>query len=169
MALDDYRKIERLATYENPSVNPVPFSYRADPAVPSFPDDRPIVVFDGHCVLCSRFARFLLHHDRRGWLRLLPAQTPLGQAVYRHYRLDPVKFETNLLIEHGRAWAKSEGTIRIFTLLGFPWSACQALRLLPTGWLNRLYDMIATNRFRWFGYRADCLLVDPGFEDRFLR
>ena len=150
-------------------MNSARFSYRADPAVPVFPDDRPVVVFDGHCVLCSRFARFLLRHDRRGRLRLLPAQTPLGQAVYRHYGLDPVALETNLLIAEGRVWAKGEGTLRILALLGFPWSMFQALRLLPTGWLNRLYDVIARNRIRWFGYRATCLLVDPGFEDRFLR
>ncbi|MDQ6628374.1 MAG: DCC1-like thiol-disulfide oxidoreductase family protein [Pseudomonadota bacterium] len=150
-------------------MNSVPFSYRADPAVPSFADDRPIVVFDGHCVLCAGFARFLLRHDSRRLVRLLPAQTHLGRAIYHHYGLDPIKFKTNLLIADGRVWAKSAGTIRIFALLGFPWSACQVLRLFPTGWLDRLYDAIARNRFRWFGYRATCLLVDPGFEDRFLR
>lgn len=100
---------------------------------------------------------------------MLPAQTPLGQAVYRHYGLDTVKFQTNLLIADGRALPKSEGTIRIFAFLGFPWSTLLMLRVLPVSWLNRLYDLIASNRIRWFGYRSDCLLADPGFEDRFLR
>jgi hypothetical protein len=27
-------------------------SYRRDPAVPAFPDDRPIIIFDGYCALC---------------------------------------------------------------------------------------------------------------------
>jgi predicted DCC family thiol-disulfide oxidoreductase YuxK len=36
-----------------------PYSYRADPAAPDFPDDRPIMLFDGHCVMCSASARFL--------------------------------------------------------------------------------------------------------------
>jgi predicted DCC family thiol-disulfide oxidoreductase YuxK len=150
-------------------VNTVRYSYRTDRAVPSFPDDRPIVVFDGHCVLCSGFARFLLRHDLQGRFRLLPAQTPLGQAIYRHYGLDPIQFETNLLIADGCAWAKSEGTIRILALLGFPWSAFQALWAFPTRWLNRLYDVVARNRIRWFGYRGECLLAEPGFDDRFLR
>ena len=42
-----------------------PFSYRSDPAVPKFPDDRPIIIFDGHCVMCSGFARFVLRHDAK--------------------------------------------------------------------------------------------------------
>lgn len=39
-------------------------SYRADAAVPAFPDDKPIIVFDGNCVLCSRF---------RAWLKPEPS------------------------------------------------------------------------------------------------
>ena len=69
---------------------PVPYAYRDDPAVPDFPDDKPVIVFDGHCVLCSRWARFVLKHDRRAVFRLLPAQSPLGHALYIHLGLDPV-------------------------------------------------------------------------------
>ena len=36
-----------------------PYSYRADAAVPAFPDDKPIIVFDGKCVLCSRYPAHL--------------------------------------------------------------------------------------------------------------
>ena len=41
-----------------------PYSYRDDPAVPKFPDERPIIIFDGYCAMCSGFARFVLRHDR---------------------------------------------------------------------------------------------------------
>ena len=51
------------------------YSYRNDPAVPAFPDDRPIVIFDGNCVLCSAFAQFILRTDRRRRFRLMAAQT----------------------------------------------------------------------------------------------
>ena len=40
------------------------YGYRADPNVPLFPDDKPIIVFDGKCVLCSRRARFVMRRDR---------------------------------------------------------------------------------------------------------
>ncbi len=55
-----------------------PYSYRGDPDVPAFPDDRPIIIFDGHCALCSGFARFVLKHDRRATFRLIAGQTLLG-------------------------------------------------------------------------------------------
>ena len=107
------------------------FSYRSDPAVPSFPDDRPILIFDGNCVLCSSFVQFILRTDRKRRFRLLAAQTPIGAALYRHLGLNPTDYETNILIEDGRAWLKSEGSIRVFERLGFPWSLMAAGRLLP--------------------------------------
>ena len=55
------------------------YSYRDDPAVPSFPDDRPLVLFDGDCALCSHSARTLLKHGPR--FRLAPTQSVLGRQV----------------------------------------------------------------------------------------
>jgi len=144
------------------------YSYRSDPSVPAFPDDRPVVIFDGHCVLCSRFARFIVRHDRRTRLRLLAAQSPLGQALYRHYGLDPVDFETNVLLEGGRAWLRSAGTLRIFAHLDFPWRLLRGLRLAPVPLREALYALIARNRLRWFGARATCFASDPRHADRFL-
>jgi predicted DCC family thiol-disulfide oxidoreductase YuxK len=144
------------------------FSYRSDPAVPSFPDDRPIVIFDGKCVLCSGFANFILRKDRDHRFRLLAAQTPLGAALYRHFQLNPTDYETNILLEGGRPWLKSEGSIRIFEELGFPWSLASVLRLLPRPVRDRLYDIAARNRFRWFGRRDTCFLPDASHADRFI-
>jgi predicted DCC family thiol-disulfide oxidoreductase YuxK len=144
------------------------FSYRRDPAVPPFPDDRPIIIFDGKCVLCSGFAQFVLRHDHRRRFRLLAAQTPLGEALYVHLGLDPKNYETNILLENGRAWFKSEGSIRMFERLGFPWSLAAAGRLMPRGLRDRLYDVVARNRLRWFGVRETCLISAPGHDDRFL-
>lgn len=144
------------------------FSYRLDCAVPPFPDDKPIIVFDGKCVLCSGWARFVLRKDKKRTFRLLPAQTPLGKAIYCHYGLDPGDYETNLLIEDGSVWQKSEGTIRMFERLGFPWSLMAAGRILPLSVRDRLYRILARNRLRWFGVREECLLSLPEHEDRFL-
>ena len=144
------------------------FSYRSDPAVPAFPDDRPILIFDGHCVLCSRFVQFILRTDRKRRFRLLAAQTPIGAALYRHLELNPTDYETNILLEDGRAWLKSEGSLRIFERLGFPWSLMSVGRLLPRPVRDRLYEIVARNRLRWFGVRQSCYLPDPAQADRFI-
>ena len=136
--------------------------------MPAFADDRPILIFDGHCVLCSSFAQFILRHDRARRFRLLAAQTALGTALYRHLGLDPTDYQTNILIEDGRAWLKSESSIRVFERLGFPWSLMAAGRVLPLPVRDWLYEIVARNRLRWFGRRAVCYRPDPAEADRFL-
>jgi predicted DCC family thiol-disulfide oxidoreductase YuxK len=166
---DPFRWSEPLR-FETPgmSVMRPPYSYRDDPAVPPFAHDKPIIVFDGYCALCSGWAAFVLRHDVAGRYRLLCAQSPLGHALYRRYGLDPQDYETNILIADGVAWFKSEGSIRMAEGLGLPWRLAAVFRILPLAWRDRLYQTVARNRLRWFGKRATCYLPDPRFADRFI-
>ena len=143
-----------------------PFSYRVDPEVPVFADDRPILVFDGKCMLCSRSVRFVLKHDRHGRFRFATAQSALGQALYRHYGLDAVDYDTYLLLADGQIHVKSNGSLRVFQLLGFPFSWLAAGRLVPRAARDWVYDLVARNRLRWFGSRDVCMLPEPRFADR---
>jgi predicted DCC family thiol-disulfide oxidoreductase YuxK len=145
-----------------------PYSYRHDSAVPVFSDDRPIIVFDGYCALCSGWAQFVLKHDPAGTYRLLPAQSALGRAIYIHYGFDPEDYETNILIARGSAYFKSEGSIRMAEGLGFPWSLAAVFRIVPGPLRDRLYEFIARNRLRIFGKRATCYRPEHRYEDRFL-
>jgi predicted DCC family thiol-disulfide oxidoreductase YuxK len=144
------------------------FSYRTDPTVPPFPDDRPVIIFDGECVLCSRFAQFIMRADRHRRFRLLAAQQPIGSALYTHLGLDPETYETFVLLDEGRAWLRSDAALRILAELGFPWSLSGISRLMPRFARDRLYDLVARNRLRWFGCRASCYAPDPSEADRFI-
>lgn len=145
-----------------------PYSYRRDPSVPPFPDERPIIVFDGFCALCTGWARFVLRHDRRDRFRLLSAQSALGHALYVHYGLDPQEYQTNILLENGMAWFESEGSIRMAERLGPPWSLAAVFRLLPRPARDALYALVARNRLKWFGKRSVCYRPDPAQAHRFL-
>ena len=144
------------------------YSYRADPAVPAFPDDKVLVVFDGVCVLCSGFARFILKRDRAFAFRMTTAQSPLGQALYRHYGLDAQEFETNLVIADGRAYAKLDSVTLTGQRLGGAWRALALLRLLPRPLADWLYDRVAQNRYGLFGRTDSCMIPPPEWRERFL-
>ena len=150
------------------SVKRAPHSYRADKEVPHFADDQPIIVFDGDCALCSGTVQFILRHDRGGKYRFLPAQSGVGAAIYSHYGLSPTVFETIILIKDGVALFKAEGSLQMISGLGFPWALVNVFRVLPRRWRDWGYDMIATNRFRWFGRRATCFVPSPSYAGRFL-
>lgn len=145
-----------------------PFSYTSDPTVPSFADDRPVIIFDGHCALCVGWIRFVMQRDHAKRFRFLPAQSALGRTLYAHYGLDTDRLDTNILLSEGRAWFKLEGSIRMASSLGFPWSLAATLRLIPMRGQTALYDFIANSRFVQFGREAVCRRPVPTDADRFL-
>jgi len=144
------------------------YSYRDDPKVPDFKDDKPVIVFDGYCVLCSRWANFVIKHDGAKRFRLLAAQSDLGEALYAHFGIKSDDYDTNILIEDGRIRVKSDGSLAMFAGLGFPWSAMSVFRLVPRPLRDWMYDRLARNRLKWFGQHEQCYLPPPGETDRFL-
>jgi predicted DCC family thiol-disulfide oxidoreductase YuxK len=157
-----------MATPIDRCARAAPYSYRSDPRVPPFPDDRPIFIFDAHCVLCSRWVELVLRYDRAGRYRLLSAQSAIGRALYVHYGLDPENYETNILMIDGVPLIKAEGSIRLAMGLGVPWSLAGILRVLPRRLADTLYDWVARNRFRIFGRRETCYLPSTVDQDRFI-
>ena len=143
-----------------------PYSYRADACVPAFPDEKPLIVFDGVCVLCSAFAQFVAKRDPRRHFRFTAAQSALGQALYRHYGFDPNNPETSLLIAEGRLYGKSKAFAKIMARLRSPWRCCWLVLGLPRPVRDWLYDRIARSRYRVFGRRTDCVRPDASWRDR---
>ena len=148
---------------------PALYAYRRDAAVPAFDDALPIIIFDGKCVLCSHFAAFVLDHDNHGRFRLLAAQTPLGEAIYRHFGLQFGNFDTYVLLEDGGLRVKSDAALRIFTRLSFPWSLLAAGYAMPRPWRDAFYDFVARNRVRWFGVRETCFVPSAADAGRFVQ
>ena len=59
-----------------------------------WPDDG-IILYDGVCVLCSGWMRFVLRRDRDGLFRFTPIQSDYGSALARALGIDPVDPDTN--------------------------------------------------------------------------
>lgn len=126
-----------------------------------------LIVFDGTCVLCSGFFRFMLRHDRAGRFAFAIAQSPLGQQLYRDLGLPAEDFETNLVIVDGRAHQRLDAFAAAMRALPWPWPVLSLCRLLPRRLKDALYFAIARNRYRLFGRQDSCPLPSAGVRARF--
>ena len=118
---------------------------------------HPIFVFDGYCVLCSTGASFIMRHDPEGKVRFLSAQSPLGAAVYAHFNL-PLD-ASYLLITPDGTFKKATGYFRLADILGGWFRLGKIFKLIPRVIRDRLYDWVATNRYRLFGKSEQCTLL----------
>ena len=123
---------------------------------------RDLIVFDGVCVLCSGFFRFVLRHDHARRFHFATALGPLGQALYRALDLPTQAFETNLVIVDGRIYQRLDAFAAAMAPLGGRWRPLAVLRWLPRIVKDPLYHAIARNRYRLFGRHDHCLIPRSG-------
>jgi predicted DCC family thiol-disulfide oxidoreductase YuxK len=126
-----------------------------------------VILFDGVCVLCSRWVAFVIAHDPAARYRFAAIQTPLGRTLAARFGIDAEKPETNIIVIGGRAYFKLESALAV--LADFPgWRWTRVAYALPRWVRDYLYDRIAQNRYLLFGRRDACLVPTPDVRARFL-
>jgi predicted DCC family thiol-disulfide oxidoreductase YuxK len=120
-------------------------------------DMQSIVLIDGVCVLCSRSYRFVRARDRDRRFRFLAIQQPEGRAIALRFGIEPDDPATFILVEAGVAHVRSDAALRILGQLP-RWRWTRAMRIVPRGLRDWVYDLIARNRYRWFGRLDVCML-----------
>lgn len=129
---------------------------------------RDLIVFDGECVLCSGFFRFIIRHDKAQRFHFAHAQSDTGAAFYRARGMATDDFETNLVIVDGMIYERLDAFAAAMAALGWPYKALAAVRLIPPPLNGFLYNRIAKNRYAWFGRYDTCMMPDPTLRARFI-
>jgi predicted DCC family thiol-disulfide oxidoreductase YuxK len=119
-----------------------------------------IIVFDGICHVCSGGVRFLERHRIEPSFRLIPMQAPEGKALLAEYGIDPDDPVTFLVLDQGRHFTQSDGSIHIIAAMGGLWRLVLMACMIPKPARDWLYRLLARNRYRWFGRRSSCYV--PG-------
>lgn len=125
-------------------------------------------MFDGKCVLCSGFFRFITRMDRAEQFHFAHAQSPLGHALYDALGLPNEDFETNLILVGGRFHTHLDSFAAAMRAVGWPWRALAVVGFLPKPLKDWFYHRIARNRYALFGRYDTCMLPEPHLRERFL-
>lgn len=128
--------------------------------------DDGTILFDGVCVLCSRWVRFVIERDPTALFRFVPIQSPYGKMLADRFGIDAEVPETNIVVVNGVAYFKADAAVAVLAQLP-GWSWASALRLVPRQLRNWMYDRVARNRYTLFGRTDTCLLPTPDVARRF--
>lgn len=125
--------------------------------LPDIPEGT--VLYDGVCVICAWGFRFVAARDPQARFRFTAVQEPLGRRMAEALGLDTTFPESNAVVIDGIAYLKSDAGIAILSRLP-RWGWVRALRLVPKGLRDWMYDRVAQNRYRLFGRTETCLVPD---------
>lgn len=125
-----------------------------------------LVLFDGHCNLCSGTVKFILARDRRHRFRFAPLSGPTAKRVLEENTPDRVP-DSILFLEGDTLFEGSTAALHIARWLDGPWPLAYALIVVPQPVREAVYRFVARNRYRWFGKRETCWMPRPEWQDRF--
>jgi predicted DCC family thiol-disulfide oxidoreductase YuxK len=116
--------------------------------------ERPVVIFDGYCNLCSGTVRFFSRRNSNRSFRFLAGQSTEGIELLKKY--DLASPETIVFIDAGKVYAESTAVLRMSAQLGYPWKFISYLKIIPVSIRDAIYRIMARNRYTWFGKRKTC-------------
>ena len=129
----------------------------ANPIYSAAVADGPVLFFDGECGLCHRVVRLLLRLDRRGALRFAPLQGPTAQGYLRAHRLPTEDFDSLVFVPDWRRrdrpefLLRTDGALAAALAAGGLGSVVAWARVLPGGWRDAGYRLVARWRYRIWG------------------
>ena len=127
-------------------------------------NERPVILFDGVCNLCTVSVRFVIERDSRKQFRFASLQSPVAERLLGR-RED---LESVILLQNGKTYRKSGAALRIARRLDGLWPLLAVLLVIPGFLRDAVYDWIGRRRYRMFGKRDACWAPQPELADRFL-
>lgn len=135
----------------------------------SAPEVRnPVILFDGVCNLCSGLVQFIINRDPSGIFRFAPLQSEAGKKLISGFDLSYDKLDSIILVENNNYYLKSTAALKIVQSLGALWPLFCVFMLVPRPIRDYFYDIVARNRYKWYGKRVECMIPGSDIKSRFL-
>jgi predicted DCC family thiol-disulfide oxidoreductase YuxK len=128
----------------------------------------PIVLFDGVCNLCNGAVTWIIERDRAARFVFGALQSASARVLLDERGVLGDLPDSIVLLDADGVHTRSDAALRIAAGLGWPWSLLRVGRVLPRGLRDAIYDLIARNRYRWFGRREACMMPTAELANRFL-
>jgi predicted DCC family thiol-disulfide oxidoreductase YuxK len=129
------------------------------------PGQPGLILYDGVCVLCSGWFKFVARRDAGRKFYFTTIQSAFGRALAQRLGIDPDNPQTNAVLLDGGVYVRSDSALAALSALpGWRWISI--LKLISKPFRDAIYTQIARNRYNWFGKNEVCDLGGADFADR---
>ena len=131
-------------------------------------ESEAIVLFDGVCNFCSGSVLFIIKREPKGYFRFAALQTEAGEEIMKQFGIGEERPESIILVENGSVRYRSSAALRIARKLRHGWPLLYGFIIIPPVIRDFFYNIIAKNRYKWFGQKDSCFIPTPEILSRFL-
>lgn len=128
--------------------------------------EKQVIYFDGVCGLCNGFIDFVLSVDKKNQFFFSPLQSDYARASLPAHMTNDLK--TIVVQMNGKTFVKSKAVLEVLSSLGGAWKIADLAKFIPLFISNRIYDLVAENRYSLFGKKETCRLPTPEERQRFI-
>lgn len=127
-----------------------------------------IIVFDGMCNLCSGAVQFIIKRDPGMHYKFASLQSGYGQRILKQLDLSPTELHSIILLRGEKCLQRSDAALEIAKNLSGGWPLFYGFKMIPRFIRDGVYDLIARNRYSWFGKKNACWMPTPELMARFV-
>lgn len=132
-------------------------------------DGEKIILFDGVCNLCNNAIQFIIKRDKKNLYKFAALQSDAATALLKERGIDISKIDSIILIDPNTAYyTKSSAALEIGKTFGGGWRLLGLFEWVPGPIRDWVYDLIAKNRYSWFGKRNECMVPTKELKAKFL-
>jgi predicted DCC family thiol-disulfide oxidoreductase YuxK len=130
--------------------------------------NKQIILFDGVCNFCNFWVNFIIDRDAADSFRFAALQSDKGQELLKKFKLNTGDFDTFILIDDEKFYKKSTAALRISKKLNGAWKIFYSLIIIPKPIRDFVYNLIANNRYKFFGKREVCRVPTEQEKNKFV-
>jgi len=129
---------------------------------------KSIILFDGICNLCNSSVNFIIKNDAKEHFLFASLQSDAAKEILLHLPSNNLNLNSIVLIENGNFYEKSTAALRISKHLNGGYKALYAFIIVPKLIRDWVYNLIAKNRYKWFGKKEHCMIPTEELQYRFI-
>jgi predicted DCC family thiol-disulfide oxidoreductase YuxK len=134
------------------------------------PKHKKLILFDGLCNLCNSSVLYVIKRDKKNIFLFAPLQSEIGKQIIQKFNINTEIVDSIILYipKKDGLSQKSTAALKIAWHLGFPQNLFTVFFIVPTSIRNWVYDVVARNRYQWFGKSDNCMVPTPNLQSKFL-
>ena len=129
---------------------------------------KKIIFYDGHCNLCNGFVNAIIKLDKKNIFLFAPLNGNHAKNLLKKNNIKNTTIDSVVLFNNNSISYKSKAVIEILISLGGIYRVLVTTKIIPRAILDWLYDIVAKNRYSWFGKQDRCRVPDKKIISKFL-